>query len=167
MKVLERTKEIKEVYGYESGDGIYFKTEEECRKYEETARYAINKAFFDLCVRKNKNDTRKTIEEWALFEGFGNGSDYEFVILEVKNEEDLKTVNMYRKEHLSQSEIERGLNEFDKKYIGQRVLVAIGDSYSGYDNFYIYGTLDEMVEKFKKQMNGWFNPVIEEQTEQN
>lgn len=167
MKVLERTKEIKEVYGYESGDGIYFKTEEECKKYEETARYAIDKAFFDLCV---KQVTGKVLfAESGIYENFGYGSEeYDYVILEVKNEDDLKIVNMYRKEHLCASDIENNRQEFDKKYIGKKVLVGLGYDWEHHDGtFYVAGTMDELIERFKNSVDVYFNPVIEEQKEQN
>lgn len=163
MKELTRTREVTEVYGYESIDGTYFKTEEECKKYEETARYAINKAFFDLCVKQDEDRSFNGImfRECSIFENFGYGSEeWMLVVVEMKTLEDLKIVDMYRKEHLHKTQLNLPKNMLTKDHIGKRVLVGIGQHYEGYDAFYVYGTLDELVEKFKNDVNRYFNPVI-------
>ena len=163
MKALERTKEIKEIYGYESDDGTYFKTEEECKKYEETARYAVDKAFWKLCVKQNINDKTGMFPECGIFENFGYGSDeFALVILEVKNEEDMKIVNMYKKMHLVHSSLDDDRYEIKEEHIGKRILVGLGTHYEGYDNFYVYGTLDELVEKFTHDMYKFFYPTTKE-----
>lgn len=162
MKELTRTREVTEVYGYESIDGTYFGTSEECKKYEKTARYAINKAFFDLCVRQNEDRSFNGImfAECDIFESFGYGSEeWMLVVVEMKTPEDLKTVDMFRKEHLDASMLDNPNHMLTKEHIGKRVLVGIGQL-DGYDNFYVYGTLDELVEKFKNDVNRYFNPVI-------
>lgn len=161
MKELTRTKEIKEIYGYESDDGTYFKTEEECKKYEETARYAVDKAFWKLCIKQDINDKTGMFSECEIFENFGYGSDeWMLVVLEIKNEEDMKIVNMYKKMHLVHSSPDDDRYEIKENHIGKRILVGLGTHYEGYDNFYVYGTLDELVEKFKNDINKFFNPVI-------
>ena len=166
MKVIERIEEVKKIVGYEAGDGTLFDTAEECEKYEASARYAIDKAFFDLCVKQNKDDITGMFAECEIFENFGYGSEeWMCVILDIKNEEDMKVVKMYRKVHLSEGYIREGKQELDKKYIGQRVLVGIGDRYSGYDSFYVYGTQEELVEKFRRETGLFFNRVIEDDAE--
>lgn len=163
MKELTRTREVTEVYGYESIDGTYFKTEEECKKYEETARYAINKAFFDLCVKQDEDRSFNGImfRECSIFENFGYGSEeWMLVVVEMKTLEDLKIVDMYRKEHLHKTQLNLPKNMLTKDHIGKRVLVGIGQHYEGYDAFYVYGTFDEVIEKFKNDINRYFNPVI-------
>ncbi len=169
MKELTRTKEVTEVYGYESDDGTYFKTAEECKKYEETARYAIDKAFFDLCVKQyDKEDGfgRFMFSECSIFENFGYGSDeWMLVVLEMKSAEDLKIVDMYRKEHLHGSLLDDSRYILTKEYIGKKVLVGIGQHYEGYDSFYVYGTVDELVEKFKNDVSKYFDPKTETEKE--
>ena len=168
MKELTRTREVTEVYGYESDDGTYFKTEEECRKYEETARYAIDKAFFDLCVRQDEDKSFNGVmfAECGIFENFGCGSDeWMLVVVEMKSAEDLKIVDMYRKEHLHETQLNHPKNMLTKDHIGKRVLVGIGQHYEGYDAFYVYGTVDEVVEKFRNDILMYFDPQIEKETE--
>ena len=164
MKELKRTREVTEVYGYESGDGKFFKTEEECKKYEETARYAIDKAFFDLCVRQDEDKSFNGImfSECGIFENFGYGSEeWMLVVVEMKSAEDLKIVDMYRKEHLHGSLLDDPKYMLTKDHIGKRVLVGIGQHYEGYDAFYVYGTVDEMVEKFRNDILMYLDPQIE------
>lgn len=164
MKELKRTREVTEIYGYESDDGTYFRTEEECKKYEETARYAIDKAFFDLCIRQDEDSSFNGVmfPECSIFENFGYGSEeWMLVVVEMKTLEDLKIVDMYRKEHLGHSSIDNPKCMLTKEYIGKRVLVGIGQHYEGYDAFYVYGTVDEVIEKFKNDILMYFDPQTE------
>ena len=104
--------------------------------------------------------------ECSIFENFGYGSDeWMLVVVEMKSAEDLKIVDMYRKEHLHETQLNHPKNMLTKDHIGKRILVGIGQHYEGYDAFYVYGTVDEMVEKFRNDILMYFKPEIKTETE--
>lgn len=149
MKELKRTKTIEEVYAYEAKDGKQFTTKEECEKYEQSAEYAVEQMFESICV---KRDGEARFSECYIFENYGyGGEDYCYVVADIKTEEELKIANMYGKMRASMY-----FKPLEAKYIGKRVLIAIGDKWS--PEFYVRGTEEEMVEEFKRTMATFFRP---------
>lgn len=135
----ELTQEVKEtkVIGYEANDGTYFKDKEECVKYERTAEGVIRAAFNNLIIKR--------VSEYDLFEGYGCGSEYwGIVLIHIRNAEELKTANMF-------SQFCEQRNVFDESHIGKEIVVGIGEGNS--DRVcYKYGTIDELVSKFERDL---------------
>lgn len=151
MKEIKVTRTIEEVTGYEASDGTYFKTKEECEKYEQSAKAAITKMFADICVKPDGGD-EWCFRECSIFENFGYGSEeYFYVIADIKSESELKIANMYCDMHAGKYGRKLGT-----EYIGKRVLIAIGSEYD--QAFYVRGTEEEMAEEFKKTMARFFRP---------
>lgn len=155
MKEIKITKTIEEITGYEANDGTYFKTKEECAKYEESAEAAIKAMFFGICV---KYFDEPTFPDNAIYEMYGYGNEeYYHAIIDIKSEKELKIANMF-------SDMWAGKYgmKVPNDYIGKRILVDIGNEQ--YDNvFNIIGTEDEMVEGFKKTMARFFRPEDSEE----
>ena len=88
MKVNEirETREVVVKIEYIANDGTVFKDAEECMKYEETCRYALRlRTDYKRLVKGNVN-------EYDLF--CENGCvDYEYDIVEIKNEADREIIN--------------------------------------------------------------------------
>lgn len=153
MKEIKYTRTIEEIVGYEASDGKQFKTEEECRKYENSAKYAI----YDQFIRLSVNGT---FEECRIWENYGYGSeDYNLIVVHIKDENDLKVANMFAEMQVPNTKNEEK-NRFSSSLIGKKVLVAIGNDYD--TSCYIYGTEDEIVDKFRNDIDKFFNPKEEE-----
>jgi len=146
----ELTRERTEVYGVESYDGHVFyvdrdttleKAKEECQKYENTAEGVIAKEFEKYVI--------KIVSECELTGDLGVGTDeYMIAIVDIKDEEALKAINMYIRLKNEKRE------NVDKKYIGKRVAISLGVAWQeGYDNVgYVYGTFDEYTERIKESI---------------
>ena len=144
MKEIKRTRTIEETVGYEANDGTMFKTEEECKKYEETARAVIRSNFKRLIVGEEFYECR-------IWENFGYGSEeYKLAVIEVKNEEDFKTVQMLcESEKCGQVEA--------KDCIGKRVLINLGYE-CDFDSYLNPRTEEELIEEFKANIKKFFHP---------
>lgn len=152
MKLITET--FKKVIGYKAFDGTIFTSEEECCEYEDKAVNVVYKRFFELVVKK--------CNEYDMFNIIGCGSeDYYWLVLDIKDKADLDTIEMYAQF--------TGTPEFtvDKKYIGKRIIVSYGCDYDAhkYRYFKNYGTLDEIIELFKTQMDKFFYPKENEDEE--
>lgn len=160
MKEIKTTRTIEEVTAYEADDGTLFKTADECKKYENSAHYAIYNQFLGLAISES-------FSEDQIFENFGYGSEeYSLVIIDIKDEKDLKIANMFAEMQIPKfPEKEEKKFRFDSSRIGQRILVAIGNDYC--KNCYIYGTQEEMVEMFKRDIDKHFNPKKENEDVKN
>jgi len=83
MKKLTRT--VEEVYGYESIDGMFFDTQDNCQKYEKSYKMVILSAYKRRVVGQ--------ISEYALTEC---GSDDNIIdMVSIQNNDDLIAVNQY------------------------------------------------------------------------
>ncbi len=158
MNVIKTTRTIEEVTAYEADDGTRFKTEEECKRYENSAHYAIYNQFLKLGVSE-------PFAECQIFENFGYGSDeYQLIVIDIKDENDLKIANMFAEMQMPERE---GMNleryRFGTNRIGQRLLVGIG--FNCCENCYIYGTQEELIEKFKQDIDKYYNPKSNEKEE--
>ena len=143
MEVIKQEITRTEITGYRANDGKEFYTEEECLAYEKTAKCAITQAFNQLVIVWQN--------EWSVFENYGCGSeDWKIVMIHIKDENDLKVANMF-----SQIAYEKK-NKFDASHIGKKLIVGIGDGYDDTPACYVYGTIDELVAKFKSDMEKRF-----------
>jgi hypothetical protein len=154
MKERKETKTrtiTEEVVWYEAYDGERFDSEEECKKYEATATAAIEKAFYGLMVGG------KPLAECDIWANFGYGSEeFEVAIIDINDEHDLEIANRFYIHN-------KASNMIPKSYIGKRVLVDIG---YGFDSPCRHveanpQTMDELIVKFTKDMDKWFNPKEE------
>lgn len=149
MKEIKTTRTVEEVRGYEAIDGTFFETKEECRKYEKTANAVIGKRFYDICVKDSNG--KCAISEWRLWEFCGFASDENYlVVADIQNEKDLDVVNMYREARRPNAPT------VTKDYIGEKVLIAIGNDHYDNRDFYLYGTEDEVAEMILANMHRKF-----------
>ena len=151
MKEIKRTKTIEEVTGYEAEDGKVFQTEEECKKYEATAKGVIFDRFKQLMIGE-------PFSECALWEHFGyGGEEFMLAIIDIKNEDDLNAVNMFRKAYGF------GDDNVGTEFIGQKVLVNLG--YCGsYGDCWLYPrTMLKLMEQFTDDLDKFFNPKEKEE----
>jgi len=151
MEIKKITKTIEEVVGYVAFDGKEFKVKEECEKYEGTAHAVIKREFIEKCVRYE-------VEE-AVASDCGNGyycagcgEDYYDAVVHIHNEDELRIAQMFQE--IVRPTVKR---RFTTEDIGKDLIVVIGErdyktKQFNYDNCYIYGTIDEMVEEFRKSI---------------
>lgn len=158
MKKIEREEVVKKVIGYEANDGTRFNSEEECRKYEDSAAYAIRKQFDKLIVRNKYSDDNGLFSECHIYENFGyGGEEYEMAVIDIKSLEDVKVVDMF----VSACCDNTNWKGFNRDYVGKRVLVGLGFCFDKIKTLHVSGTEDELIERFKKNISLFFNPKEE------
>ena len=147
MKPIEIEK-VTKVTRYEAIDGTTFTTEEECVKYEDTAKCVL--------LTKYKPLVKRTASECDIF---NTGSDeYMIDILQyLSSESDIDILIQLHKLYCSS----RKFNDdfYDKmrskleKCLKNRdiVLIGRGTEYDGCDNFYILSTLQEITDNITKE----------------
>jgi hypothetical protein len=155
---IKRTRTIEEVVTteYIAEDGQVFYNEEECKKYEESALFAVSKRL------------KKLTPKWtSIYQFIGEGSDeFELEIFDVQTDEDLELLRRYlylklTKNGASESSIkscftsEDGKRQnfvFDNITSGHEVLV-----FWSYDNdwFWVYkdGSLDGYFSWLRERYN--------------
>lgn len=153
MEKITVQRTITEVTGYKANDGTFFKTEEECKKYEASAEAAVKKMFYDICVKVfDEGDKDPAFAECTIWESYGYGSEeYYYVIADIKSETELKIANMY-----CDMRCPKYGTKLSTDSIGKRVLIAIGSQYD--ECFTPYGTEEEIIEDFKKNLARFFRP---------
>ena len=146
MKPIEIEK-VTKVTRYEAIDGTTFTTEEECVKYEDTAKCVL--------LTKYKPLVKRTASECDIF---NTGSDeYMIDILQyLSSESDIDILIQLHKLYCSS----RNLNDdfYNKmrskleKCLKNRdiVLIGRGTEYDSYDNFYILTTLQDITDNITK-----------------
>jgi len=145
MKEIKRVKTIEEITGYEACDGKWFANKDECLKYEETARAVIFKEFKQLMIGE-------PFPECNIWENFGyGGEEFEYAIIEIKNENDLHIANMF-------SEVYNYGFTFKNDMIGKRLLIALGYDGSYGDCCLCPRTEDELIEIFQRDIKKFFRP---------
>lgn len=146
MKPIEIEK-VTKVTHYEAIDGTTFTTEEECVKYEDTAKCVL--------LTKYKPLVKRTASECDIF---NTGSDeYMIDILQyLSSESDIDILIQLHKLYCSgrkfnddfydkmRSKLEKCLKNRDI------VLIGRGTEYDGYDNFYILTTLQDITDNITK-----------------
>jgi len=138
MEAIKVTKTIEEITGYEAFDGTWFREEEECRKYEQSARGVASKAALSKQIGSVYADD--------AFPAFSICCEDRIVTYDIKTAEDLQIVNTWLN-LLPDKRI------IDSKYIGHKVLV---DIWIDEDGATIMGTRQEMEEKCKKMLDKLF-----------
>ena len=142
MKPIEIEK-VTKVTRYEAIDGTTFTTEEECQKYEDTAKCIL--------LTKYKPLIKRTASEYDIF---NTGSDeYMVDILQyLSSESDIDILIQLHRLYCSsrnfnddfynkmRSKLEKCLKNRDI------VLIGRGTEYDGYDNFYILTTLQDITD---------------------
>ena len=155
-KNIKKVQKIEEVITYEAYDGTVFKTEEQCKKYEETARAVIEKAFYSLMIHE------RPFPECGIFEDFGYGSEeFEMAVIDIKDVNDLEIANRYFAFH-------QGTNPrlIGAEYIGKRVLVNMGYVYDDFKDVNPRPiTEKELVEMFTKDVHRYFTTEAEREVD--
>lgn len=139
MKAITVEKTIHEITGYEADDGTWFRTEEECRKYEMTAHHAAAKAALALLVNKSS-------AEYA-FSGFCGCFEDDICVYDIKDANALQVVNTYLESLSAKNDM------LTSDYVGHKVCVQ-----HYYDDTYahICGTRIDMELRFSKLMDDLF-----------
>ena len=155
MKTITNVKTVEEIVGYEACDGTRFTTEEECKKYENTAKAVIKSRFKKLVIKEIEGCD--ITDCGSRFTGAGCDEDWYYALVEIKDENDLKTAQMYHVIEGSKS----GKYGFDETMIGKRVIVGIGSgiyprpeegSQCEYADCFVYGTIEEQVKKYENAL---------------
>ena len=160
------TREITKVVveGWQANDGTMFASEEECKKYEQSAMFAIENRFKALTVKQGDDDKSGFFPECEIFENYGYGSeDFMMAILDIKSKDDLIIVDMWRKMHLSKTDLEKEEYNLDESYVGKKVLVSLGYCFDNFDQFCVVGTLEDLVRSFESDVNKVFYPCNSEE----
>jgi len=148
MEVKKITKTVEEVVGYVAFDGREFKEQAECEKYEATAHAVIKREFVEKCVKHEVEEAVATGNGDDYYCS-GCGEDYYDAIVCIHNEDELRIAQMFQE--VVRPYVKRRFTTDD---IGKELVVVIGErDYKTkkflYDNCYIEGTVDEMVENFR------------------
>lgn len=143
---IEKTK-VEVIYEYEAMDGSIFKSEEECKKYEESASMVVYSKYKPLVIARKK--------EYAIYQ---TGSDeYEIDIVKIKQTEDIDTLlHMYSLYHPSRdvkdlSEERIKLNTWFNN--NEIIFIGRGCNYDNYDDFEFIGTMNSLINDIKKACN--------------
>ena len=140
MKAITVEKTVQEITGYEADDGTWFRTEEECKKYEESAFCAAEKA-----VRECR--TKHTTIEYA-FDGFACGCiEDDVCVYDIKDANALLIVNTYL------ASMSRYNQMIPVEMIGHKVCVQ---QYYDEDGVTILGTRADLELRFSKLMDKLF-----------
>lgn len=160
MREIKVTKTIEEVKGYEAFDGKIFSSEVECKKYESSAYAVIRKQLNEIAISVD-GGIHNTFAECEIYENYGYGSEeFEYMIVDIKNEEDLRVVNQYyefikAEDGLKEDVVKR--LEVPKEYIGKRVMINIGFDYDKSTSARPM-TMDELITLFTKDIRSFFYP---------
>ena len=136
MEILKRT--IEETYGYKASDGTFFKSEEECRKYEESATMAARKGFERVASRAFSGE--------GIHDLFCVGFEDDVHVIDIKDANVLQIVNTYIQARCKSNQI------IAPSYIGKKCAISLYYS----DDTYVLGTREEMEKTFSNLMDEWF-----------
>ena len=131
-KVQEERKTYVTVF--EAEDGTRFSSEDECRKYEATARFAVESAYRKTFSVPNEEDCFSN----DLFPMSYISDDESIYAIKIGNVDELEVFNRLAKD--------KGMNVRGADVIG-KVLVFV----NGYDgDLYDYGTLDDIQRRYEE-----------------
>lgn len=134
MKELTKEVVTREVTGYEAFDGKYFKSKEECEKYEGSAKGVAAAGAMEY---KIGDGWQQDLYDDAQCECAAE-------IFDIKNSDVLFKVNMYIALQTNEDKY-----PIPDKYIGEKLIIMWG-----YDKEWCYwATLDELIEKMTKGYN--------------
>ncbi len=158
---IKKTRTIEEVVRteYVAEDGVVFYNEEECKKYEESALFAVSKKL------------KKLNKKWAsIYELIENGCEEdELEIFDVQTEEDLDNLRRYlylkaMKNGASEKSIKECFTSdgehrvdfvFDNVTIGHEVLI-----FWAYDNDWFWVYKDGSLDGYFSWIRDRFNKII-------
>ena len=128
----------KEEITYIANDGTEFKIEDECRKYEDTAECAIWSALAKIVQEKSSVES-------IIDDSIGFAYDGVFYAIQINSTNDIEIVNKWI------------VNTLGEKYAEEKCISteAIGKTliFEEYEGWIVnWGTIDEMVERFKKSL---------------
>lgn len=146
MKKITIEKTTKVVM-YQATDGTQFTTEEECRKYEESAKCALLTRYKPLVIN--------SITENELFNGTGS-EEYEYDVVKMNTEQDVETIiHLYMLYH--RSDCYRNNDDLVREKVTAayktRNILFIGRHSCGDDFFNIDHTRDELINNINKYCN--------------
>ena len=146
---IETKEIIKKEYvnSYVAIDGSRFNSENECKKYEESAKMVAYSKYLPLVIYRKSE-----------YEIYGTGSDeYEIDIIKIKQIEDIDTIlhiyslyhPSYNKDTIAQERIrlEKWFSDGEVLFIGR------GCGYDNYDCFEFIGTMNEVINHIIKACN--------------
>ena len=136
MKKIKVKRTVEEIVAYKAFDGTRFKTKDECKAYENSAKGVIKKRLFDKIKRHDKCS--------GLFLGC---CDDILCSIEIKNGDDLQVVKQY-------CEIIGSYDSFLESDIGKTIYFVLPPYWE--DDGYIcrLGTGDEIINIIKVQLDG-------------
>ena len=139
MHPIIEEKIVKEITGYRADDGTWFRTEDQCKQYEESATYAAERAA--------KEYQTKFADAETVFAGYNGCYEDEISVYDIKDTKALQVVNTYLASLTKSNEMIR------PEYIGHKVCVQ---RYA-YDVIAcVRGTRAEMESEFSALMDKLF-----------
>lgn len=132
---------------YQAIDGTQFTTEEECRKYEESAKCALLTRYKPLVIN--------SVTENELFNGTGS-EEYEYDVVKMNTEQDVETIiHLYMLYHRSDCyrDTDDAVREKVTAAYKTRDILFIGRYSCGDDYFNIDHTRDEVINNINKCCN--------------
>lgn len=146
-------KEYKDIYI--AIDGEEFTSEEECKKYEQTAEAVINAAFEKTKFGNPVHNVGDQFYSW--------GCEEDLFCVHITDEHDLHDVNMWMMAHdvspcgYLWCRGDRGKVQFDTDEIGTiQVLSVVCDC-----DYYAYGSFEQMQEYLHREADKVINALIE------
>lgn len=139
MEVIKRTITTEEITGYKAIDGAWFKTEDQCRAYEESAKIVAYKMIKPYIVGETN--------AYNIYEGEGSEEDHIDIIF-IKDAEVLRLLNQYR------ILCARDVSIIGEDEIGKTIM--IGWDYEGTWSWNM-GTIDDLLDKIRKNYEGSLN----------
>ena len=134
----KETKQIQKIeyeYTYIADDGTEFKSEEECKKYEETAKCAVN-VMFDKLQKQVCKDVGQ--DDWLSAFGFED----DIYAVKIRNANDVDAVNKWIISHKYSTDQCIGVDA-----VGT---IQLFEVYSYIDEIWHIGTVEKMKEEFSK-----------------
>ena len=135
METLKR--QVDEIYGYKAWDGVFFKSADECKAYEESARSVAAKA------AKTYEKKRMPTYDLTPF----SGSDDAVVVYDIPDGTALQIVNTFL--HLLNSDN----TPIDPVYVGSKV-ATLQPAYDDY--VYVLGSYEELIAKHTTLLDNLF-----------
>lgn len=151
-------REYKDIYI--ANDGKEFTSEEECKKYEQTAEGVINSAFARLSVG---NKVYNVSEDWFIF-----GCEEDLECVHIKDEHDLHDFNMYLQHHEASPCGKLYVNkvpipvQFGAEAIGTIQVIGV----DACDYRYVYGSIEDMKEYLYRHADSLIKRLTEKEEEE-
>lgn len=138
---------MEELRYYKATDGSLFDTREKCEIYEGNRKENVINRFKKLIYKEA--DTIDVTKEGSAFPFAEIAEDWYVGIMIITNDDEYQTVVDYAKLCNYKREI--------PKIFGQKIIVGLGWGKTHYDEFYVYGTVDDAVEKYRKALDSFGN----------